>query len=89
MRNWKTEIHTVGGEAGEDAFSTCYKTYNLVRARQVINKIRKRDNTPKRKVAPVSVYILEELIETYFKDYAQEGAVLEKIIIKDSKHEGL
>lgn len=86
VREWKTQMETVGGRDGKDSCSTIYKTYNLPQARRLLNFIRLRDKTPRRKVSPVSAYILEDLIHIYLSEHASNGAVLEKITIKDSKH---
>jgi hypothetical protein len=91
MRGWKTEVATVGGD--EDKFiSTSYKTYTLTEASAIISQLRAGEQEigkPKRKLKPISRYILEELIQQYFRKGAKRGTILEMITIEDTRKNGL
>ena len=92
MRSWRTQIHTIGGDDGHKAHSTCYKTYSLREAKEIMDEQRNVEmdaGLPKRALQPMSRYILEELIMVYFKKYAPKGAILEEISIEDTKYYGV
>lgn len=85
-------MHFAGGEECSRSISTCYKTYNMLEIKDIIKQVRAvevADGKPKREVFPVSSYLLEELIHKFFKEYAPRGAVLEKIIMRDTKYDGI
>jgi len=100
-RGWRTQMELIGGgdatktmefpyEEGE--FSTVYKTYSLMEVKNILTRIRleeKSEGQPERKLAPVTRWLLEELIHQYFKTYAPKGAILQKIVIEDSKRYGI
>ena len=99
-RGWDTQMVLVGGgdatveehRLEEGVYSTSYKTYSLAEVKIILDKIRKKEilaGLPKRNLSPVTRYIMEELIDQYFKNYAPKGAILEMIIIKDSKRYGV
>ena len=99
-RGWETQMILAGGgdatvdenKYEEGVFSTSYKTYRMPEVKDILDKIRKKEalaGLPKRNLSPVTRYILEEMIDQYFKKYAPKGAVLEMIIIKDSKRYGV
>ncbi len=51
-----------------------------------MNKIRRAETVagmPKRKVAPLTTYLLEDQIRIYFEDYAAKGGTLEMITIRE------
>ena len=88
MRGWKTEMHL----RDDESVSTVYKTYSLLDVRKVLTSIRRDEQNaglPKRKLSPVFRYVLEDLYNMYFKDYAPKGAILEKIKIEDTKNYGI
>jgi len=93
MRVWKTEMHIiVPGADGTPSDSASYQSYTLMQAKAVINRIRKEEQLaglPRRKLAPVSRYLLEELIQRYFKNYSQRGGILVDIKIEDRKQYGI
>jgi len=92
MRVWKTEIHLVEGEDTSRSSSTIFKSYSLLQAKSVINKARAAEiatGKEKRKLSPVSSYILDELITKYFEDTKGKDVILEKIVIKDTKGYGI
>jgi len=92
LRGWKTQLCLYGGEDHPDSEVTVYKTYRLKDIRLILNKTRKKEmgaGLPKRRLSPVFTYLLAELIEVYFRDYAPKGVVLEQIIVKDTKNYGL
>lgn len=93
MRTWKTELHLRGGDDYPESVSTVYKSYNMKDLKVVLDSIRLPEieaGMPKRKIAPVFRYLLEHLImSVYFKEYAPKNAILEKIIIKDTKSYGI
>ena len=68
---------------------TSYKTFDMRETRTIVTQLRageKEPGKPKRKLRPVARYLLEELIRRYFKYEAPRGATLEKIMIKDNRH---
>ena len=76
-----------GEVGGHPSSSTAYKTYGLLNIKDVISKVRVaeiRKGMPKRKLSPVFRYLLDELIDNYFKDECRKGEVLEKIEIEDT-----
>jgi len=69
MRAWHTTLST-GGVGFIGSYTTSFKTYSLRQAGGVMNKIRAAEEAaglPKRKINPMAVYLLEELIQTYFE----------------------
>ena len=91
MRQWRTQIHTRGGDANELS-STSYKTYSLKEARGIMTQFRTglmNESGVKPAIAPISRWILDECIRLFFKDKAKHSEVLEKIIIEDTKHNGI
>jgi hypothetical protein len=40
---------------------------------------------PKRKVNPITTYLLEELIQVYFRGHAPKGETFEKITIEEQR----
>lgn len=92
MRSWRTEMHIRGGEDYPESCSTIYKSFSMKQVKEVLDSIRGpevAEGLPKRKLKPISRYILEHLIQVYFEEYAPKKAILEKIIIKDTKDYGL
>jgi len=83
MKRWETEIHLVGSVDGKESHTTSYRSLGPRQVKEILEKIRKRDNTPKRKVSPVFSYILEELTDSCFGEY--RNLTLEKIVIKDKR----
>jgi hypothetical protein len=87
MRQWKTEVQS----RGRDNVSTSYQTFNLLKARGLVTQWRAREEAegkPKRKLSPITWYVLEELIWQFFREKDKAGDTLEKIIIKDTKANG-
>ena len=76
-------MHIRGSVDGRESYTTSYRSLGPRQVKEIIDKIRLRDHTPKRKVSPVFTYILEELIESFFFHHRNE--TLEKVIIKDRK----
>lgn len=88
MRRWKTEIHMVDRGDGTSP-TTSYRTFSLVDVREILVRMRTQDaiaGKPKRSLAPISRYVLEELTREYLKEHAGDSELV-KIIIEDSKHE--
>jgi hypothetical protein len=88
LRHWETEIHAKSGSGRNISAITSFKTYSLKEAGEVMRNQRAADaaaGLPKRKVNPITTYLLEELIQMYFRDYAPRGDTLEKIMIEDQK----
>ncbi len=86
MRVWHTTLSTMGGVGGKRALTTSFKTYNLKQAGEIMNKIRSAEasaDLPKRKINPISVYLLDGLIQMYFSDYAAKGDTLIGIDIEE------
>ena len=86
MRSWHTVLTTEGGVGSRRSCITSYKTYNLKLAGEVMNKVRSVEEAaglPKRKINPISVYLLEGLIQTYFKSCASKGDILISIDIEE------
>jgi len=89
MRGWRTAIHLRGGEGMELSSITSYKFYNMQETKAIIEQIRageKEEGKPRRKLKPISRYLLEEMIRKYFKNEAPRGTTLEKIEIEDNRH---
>ena len=58
----------------------------MKQAGEIMNKIRRAEKAagkPKRKVSPITTYLLEEQIQMYFRDYAAKGGTLETIRIRE------
>ena len=86
MRAWDTTLRTDGGVGSKNSYTTSFKTYNLRQAGRIMNEIRaaeKADGLPKRKINPMSVYLLEELTRMYFESYASKGGTLISIDIEE------
>jgi hypothetical protein len=86
MRSWSTEIQTVGGVAGKESATTSFKSYKLADIGEVLRATREAAiaaGHPKRKIAPVSTYLLERLTRNYFEDYALRGDTLIQIKIEE------
>jgi hypothetical protein len=92
LRAWRTAMYLRGGEGHDKASITSCKSYSPRELRNVIIKIRDAEmaeGKPKRKLSPVSRYLLDELICKYFKIDAPKGHVLEMIVIEDNKYYGI
>jgi hypothetical protein len=90
-RLYNTGIHLAGGGDGSDgqSKSSTHRSFNMRQTAGIMNNIRRAEinaGMPRRKVAPVTVYLLEELFKTFFADYASKNYVLEKITIRDNKY---
>lgn len=86
MRSWLTEIETTGGVAGNESATTSFKTYKLLDIGKVLRATRDAAvaaGHPKRKIAPVSTYLLERLTQDYFEDHARRGDTLTQIKIEE------
>jgi hypothetical protein len=91
-RGWKTSVSKWSGEGPNESYSTSYKTYSLQEAGALIAKYRGKEaeaGLPKRKIKPVSRYVLEELIWQFLNKDAPDGATLEMIIVEDTRAHGL
>jgi len=86
MKTWKTEIHTRGGSVRNRAAISSFKTYSLQEVAEIMKKqriMRKTAGLPKPRLRPITTYLLEDLVQLYFRDYASKGDILEKIVIED------
>ena len=84
----ETEIQAVSGSGPKRSAITSFKTYSLKEAGEIMHEQRAAEmaaGLPKRKVTPITTYLLEELVQMYFRNYAPKGDILEKIIIKDRR----
>ena len=88
MKGFKTEVVVTGGEKYEGKVSTSYKTYNLMEVQRIIMKhrrIARKNGMPTKKLIPVTLYILEELID----EYTQDGASVLDIKIEEVYPHGI
>lgn len=86
MRVWHTISTTEAGVGRRRGSITSFKTYNLKQAGEVMNKIRSVEaaaDLPKRKINPISTYLLEGLIQAYFKGRGSKGYILTSIDIEE------
>jgi len=92
MRGWRTSMRLRGGGERNMAIITSFKTFSILDAKGIIDRVRlaeEAEGKPKRKLTPVSRYLLDELIFKYFKEDAPRGTVLEMIMIEDNKNYGI
>jgi len=86
---WKAEIHTRGGSGTRNRSAiTSFKSYTLKQAGETMHRQRAEDiaaGLPKRKVNPITTYLLEDLVQLYFRDYASKGDTLEMIRVEDQR----
>lgn len=86
MRAWHTTLVTEAGVGRKRGSITSFKTYDLRQAGKIMNEIRAAEEAaglPKRKINPMSVYLLEELTRMYFESYASKGDTLTSIDIEE------
>jgi hypothetical protein len=82
----------VSGTGPDRSVSTSHKSYRLLDVKNLVNKVRTAEvskGLPHRKLSPVSSYLLDELIDKYFKEHGNDTVVLEEIVIKDTKQYGI
>lgn len=90
MRSWKTELHLTSGEGQTRSSATCHKTYKIRDIKDIINPIRRDEvkrGLPRRKLNPVASYLIDVLIDKFLTERSKHGETLEKIVIKDTKHD--
>jgi len=83
----KAKMCTTGGEGHRKAISTSFENFKMTQIGVVLNRARDLDveaGRPKRKLAPITTYLLEHMIQKYFTKYAPKGDILELIEIKDT-----
>lgn len=86
MRVWHTTSCRKGGVGSRRSSITSFKTYNLKQAGEVMNKIRSAEaaaGLPKRKINPISVYLLDGLIQMHFENQISKGDTLISIDIEE------
>ena len=83
MRIWKAEIVTTGGVAGRESVISSFKTYKMRDIPKVLKATRDVNALPKRKISPITTYILEKLIQEYFENSTRLGDTLRHITIEE------
>jgi hypothetical protein len=92
MRKWKTTTDFVSGTGLERSVGTSHKTFKLKEVGEIIRLDRERSaqqGLPKRKLNPITAYVLDFIIDQFLLDSSREGSILQKITIEDSKENGL
>lgn len=87
MRRWKTEIHMVD-KGDKSSPTTSYRTFGLLDVKEILVRMRTKDaveGKPKRSLAPISRYVLEELTQEFLREHSPDCELV-KIVIEDSKH---
>jgi len=92
MKTWGTSVYLGGGGVSNETSITSFNSYSLIEIKDMIVRVRKAEiaeGKPKRKLSPVSTYILDELIRKYFENDAPRGNTLQMIIIEDKQQHGI
>lgn len=71
----------------EDGFRSSLKSYSMLDIRKLMKKVkaqRSEEGLPSRKISPISLWILDDILNRYFENESQDY-ILDKVNIKRSE----
>ena len=93
QRKWKVQMNMIStSPAGKLAAITVFETYEIGKVTRLVKETRIKEEAmglPKRRLNPIARYILEDMIDVYWRESAPKGYELAYIQIEDNKPNGL